>query len=96
MKWKLEVGFRGRKWIVSYKLFIVESNHGSMLQHVTWQKMLHMKINGMKFRDWILTLVASYKYLFIDESNQGSMLQDNPTKWNVTWQKLMNFKPLIS
>jgi hypothetical protein len=51
-----------------------------MLQHVTWQKMLHMKINGMKFRDWILTLVASYKYLFIDESNQGSMLQDNPTK----------------
>ncbi len=33
-----------------------------------------MKINGMKFRDWILKLVASYKYIFTKESNQGSML----------------------
>jgi hypothetical protein len=53
MKSKLEVGFKGRKWIVSYRWFIVESNHGSMLQHMTWLKVLHMKINGMKFRDWI-------------------------------------------
>ncbi len=51
-----------------------------MLQHVTWLKVLHMKINGMKFRDWILKLVARYKYLFTEESNQSNMLQNNPTK----------------
>jgi hypothetical protein len=80
MKWKLEARFRGRKWIVGYRWFIVESNHGTMLQDMTWLKILHMKIIGMKFKDWILKLFANYTYIFTKESNQGSMLQNNPTK----------------
>ncbi len=62
---------------MDYKLqgFVAKSNHGSMLQYVTWQK-----INGVKFKNWILRLVTSYKYIFTKESNQGNMLQNNPTK----------------
>jgi hypothetical protein len=49
-------------------------------QNVTWQKVLHMKINGMKFQDWILKLVVNYRYLFTKELNQSNMLEINPTK----------------
>jgi hypothetical protein len=64
--------------VISISILKIYLSHFN--QNVTWQKVLHMKINGMKFKDWILKLVISHRYLFIEESNQGNMLQINPTK----------------
>jgi hypothetical protein len=47
MKWKLEAEFRGRKWTISYRLFVTEFNHGSMLQHVTWLKLCNSHITTL-------------------------------------------------